>query len=52
MVQNPPANVGDAGTIAGSGRSPREENGNPLQHFCLEGMRSLVGYSPQGPKKS
>ena len=34
MVQNPPAHVGDAGPIAGSGRSPGEENGNPLQYSC------------------
>ena len=29
-------NVGDAGSISGSGRSPGEGNGNPLQHTCLE----------------
>ena len=29
-------NVGDPGSIPGSGRSPREGNGNPLQHSCLE----------------
>ena len=29
-------NAGDAGLITGSGRSPREENGNPLQYSCLE----------------
>ena len=26
---------GDAGLSPGSGRSPREGNGNPLQYFCL-----------------
>ena len=26
----------DLGSISGSGRSPRERNGNPLQHSCLE----------------
>ena len=26
---------GDPGLIPGSGRSPGEENGNPLQHSCL-----------------
>ena len=36
MVKNPPANAGDAGLIPGSGRSPGEENGHPLQYFCLE----------------
>ena len=29
-------NAGDPSSIPGSGRSPRKENGNPLQHFCLE----------------
>ena len=28
--------VGDLSLISGSGRSPREENGNPLQYSCLE----------------
>ena len=30
------SNVGDLGLIPGSGRSPGEENGNPLQYSCLE----------------
>ena len=29
-------NAGDLGLIPGSGRSPGEGNGNPLQHPCLE----------------
>ena len=29
-------NVGDPGSIPGSGRSPGEGNGNPLQYSCLE----------------
>ena len=29
-------NVGDMGSIPGWGRSPGEDNGNPLQHSCLE----------------
>ena len=28
--------VGDPGSIPGSGRSPGERNGNPLQYTCLE----------------
>ena len=39
MVRNPPANAGDArdlGLIPGSGRSPGEGNGNPVQYSCLE----------------
>ena len=35
MVKNPPANAGDMGSIPGSGRSPGEGNGNPLQDSCL-----------------
>ena len=27
-------NVGDSGSISGSGRSPGEGNGNPLQYSC------------------
>ena len=29
-------NAGDLGLILGSGRSPGEGNGNPLQYSCLE----------------
>ena len=29
-------NVGDPGSIPGSGRSPGEGNGNPLQYSCLD----------------
>ena len=29
-------NEGDLGSIPGSGRSAGEENGNPLQYYCLE----------------
>ena len=29
-------NAGDVGSIPGSGRSPGERNGNPLQYSCLE----------------
>ena len=39
MVKKPPANardVRDAGWIPRLGRFPGEENGNPLQYFCLE----------------
>ena len=35
MIKNPPANAGDMGSIPGSGRSPGEGNGNPLQYSCL-----------------
>ena len=57
VLKNPPANSGDLrdmGSIPGSGRSPGEGNGNPLQYSCLEnpqGEKSLVGYSPWGRKE-
>ena len=35
VVKSPPANAGDVGSIPGSGRSPGEGNGNPLQYSCL-----------------
>ena len=35
VIKNPPANAGDMGLIPWSGRSPRVENGNPLQQSCL-----------------
>ena len=31
-------NTGDLGSISGSGRSPGERNGNPLQYSCLENL--------------
>ena len=33
--KNLPANAEDSGSIPGSGRSPGEGNGNPLQYTCL-----------------
>ena len=36
VVKNPPANAGDSSSIPGSGRSPGEGNGNPLEYYCLE----------------
>ena len=36
LVKSPLATTGDAGSIPGSGRSPGEGNGNPLQYSCLE----------------
>ena len=35
VVKSPPANAGDTSLIPGSGRSPGEGNGNPLQYSCL-----------------
>ena len=39
VVKSPSANAGDAvdsGSIRGLGRSPGEEDDNPLQYSCLE----------------
>ena len=36
VAKNLPANAGDVGSILGSGRSPGEGNGNPLQYSFLE----------------
>ena len=36
VVRNLSANAEDVGPIPGSGRSPGEGNGNPLQYSCLE----------------
>ena len=33
--KEPAYNAGDLGLIPGSGRYPREGNGNPLQYSCL-----------------
>ena len=35
VAMNLPANAGDTCLIPGSGRSPGEENGNPLRYSCL-----------------
>ena len=49
-------NVGDLGSIPGSGRSPGEGSGNPLQYSSLEnpvnGEAWWATYSPRGCKES
>ena len=56
VVKNVPANAGDirdVGSIPGSGRSPGEGHGNPLQYSGLENpMDKETGYSPWGCKES
>ena len=39
VVKNLPANARDEGSIPGSGRSPGEGNGSPLQCSCWENPR-------------
>ena len=36
VVENPPANAGDAGSIPGPGRSPGGGHRDPLQYSSLE----------------
>ena len=44
VVKNPPANAGDTGSTPGSGRSPGEGNGNPLQYSCLGNPTDRVAW--------
>ena len=47
-------NAGDLSLIPGSGRSPREGNGYPLQYSCLENSMhrgAWGGYNPWGGKE-
>ena len=53
-VKDPSTNAGDADSVSGSGGSPAEKDGNPLQYSCLEkshGQSSLAGYSLWGYKE-
>jgi len=45
MVKNLPAKAGDTGSTPGSGRSPGEGNGNPLQYSCLENSMDKGAWS-------
>ena len=40
VVKNPPAKAGGTGPIPGSGRSPGEGNGSPVQDSCLGNPRN------------
>ena len=44
MVNNLPANAGDAGLIPGLERSPGEGNDNPLHYSCLENTMDIGGW--------
>ena len=55
VLRNLLANAGDVGLIPGSGRSPREGNGNPIPVFLpgeSHGQRSLECYNSMGLRKS
>ena len=43
MVKASVYNAGDLGSITGSGRSPGERNGHPLQYSCLESRLQSMG---------
>ena len=54
VVKNPPANIGDAGSIPGSGRSLEKEMATHSSILAWEipwTEKSLVGYSPWGLKE-
>ena len=57
VVKNSFANEGDKGSILGSGRSPGEENSNPLQYSFLGNpmqrgdWRATVSSSKRGCKR-
>ena len=54
MLKNPPADVGDTGSIPGLERSPGEGNGNPLQYSFLGNSLDRGAwwiYSPWGYKE-
>ena len=44
-------NAGDLGWIPGSGISPREGNGNPLQYSCLEKAEETGGLQSMGSQR-
>ena len=51
-LKNPPANERNSGSIPGSGRSPVEGNGHPLQYSGKSHeQRSLAEYSPWDRKE-
>ena len=58
MVKNSHVNAGesrDMGLILGSGRPPREGNGNPFKYSCLGNFMdrgALAGYNTRGCKDS
>ena len=53
VVKNLPtyAGDGDPGSIPGSGRSPAQGNGNPLQYSCLENPMDRGAWQATGGLK-
>ena len=54
VVKNSPASARDEGSMPLSGRSPGEENGNPLQYSCLQNSmdRGALQITVHGVPKS
>ena len=55
LIKNSPANAGDmrdTSLIPGSGRSPGEGHGNPLQYSCLENPMDKEICQATGPIES
>ena len=52
VVKNLPANVRNAGSVPGLGRSSGEGNGNLLLPGKYHEQRRLAGYSPWGCKET
>ena len=53
-VKESACNAGNLDPIPGLGRSAEGGHGDPLQYSCLKNphkQRSLMGYSPWGPKE-
>ena len=54
VIKNLPPNAGDAkdaGSTPGSGRSPAEENGSPLQYSCLENPKDRGAWWVMGSQR-
>ena len=54
MVKESARHAGDPGLIPGSGKSPGESNGNPLQWVFAQRIsqtEELEGYRPRGHKE-
>ena len=54
VVKNPPANAEDTVSVPGTGRSPEEGKGHPLQYSCWEMPQTeeLGGLQSTGPQDS